>query len=100
MNALLQKAKKYPEMLLAIASNIDIRICAPNNKFGLHVPADLIPVMIEWAFGIINNYPLEKLIGGKLKEIILKIPSNNNLNAFFKDIVEFGDAAIQFACPV
>lgn len=84
MNTLLQEAKKYPELLLAIVANIDIRICAPNNKFGLHVPANLIPRMIDWAFYKIDNYPLESLIGGPLKEILLKVGFDQQLTTFLR----------------
>lgn len=83
---LINSVVEFPEILLALAANVDARILVRDNIFGFHVPVSEIKEIIDWAFfRVSNDYSLVDLISKFLSDAVLDL-TQENINVFFSEI--------------
>jgi len=82
------KLNQFPELLLAIAVNIDTQFRSQDNKFGIYVDEKDIPFMWKWGWKSTENKPLNVLLGDTLLNCIKKMCSDTYVTNFFNCVIE------------
>jgi len=80
--------RRFPELQLAVAANIDPEFATKNNKWGFYINPEYLPYMIDWAYDKTEDLPLNSLFYQRnLINVLKNYSSDLALTTFFSNIV-------------